>query len=184
MPAAAAIYIAGETVITIRAERAGDVSPVRAINEEAFGRPGEADVADRLRQSCPTVISLVAEEDDQLVGHILFTPAVVESPGRRVEGMALAPVAVLPDRQRRGIGSALVRRGLDIVRQQGHPFVIVLGHPEYYPRFGFELASKHNLSCQWGGIPDEAFMVLILDEGAMAGVSGVARFRDEFGEVA
>ena len=89
-------------------------------------------------------------------------------------------MAVLPDHQRRGIGSRLVRRGLEILRERGCPFVVVLGHPDYYPRFGFERASTHGLFSQWDGVPDEAFMVLIFDGYGMEGVSGVVRYRGEF----
>ncbi len=89
-------------------------------------------------------------------------------------------MAVLPERQRQGIGSMLVQAGVDAMRERNCPFIIVLGHPKYYPRFGFAAASHHGLSCQWDGVPDEAFMVLILDESAMASVSGTARYRDEF----
>ena len=92
-------------------------------------------------------------------------------------------MAVLPDRQRQGIGSQLVRRGLAILRERGCPFVIVLGHPEYYWRFGFQTASTHGLVSQWAGIPDGAFMVVVLDAQAMTGVSGVAKYRDEFNEL-
>ena len=105
---------------------------------------------------------------------ILFTPVVVEGAGRRVVGMGLGADGRAPDRQRQGIGSQLVRRGLDILRERGCPFVVVVGHPEFYPRFGFEPASTHGLVCQWEGMPDAAFMVLVLDAHAMAGVSGVA----------
>ena len=118
-----------------------------------------------------------------MVGHILFTSVVVESAGQRVLGMGLAPMAVLPDCQRQGIGSQLVRRGLDILRERGCPFVVV-GHPAFYPRFGFEPASMHGLACQWEGVPDAAFMVLILDEHAMSGVSGLAKYQDAFNDVA
>jgi len=89
-------------------------------------------------------------------------------------------MAVLPERQRQGIGSLLVQAGIDAMRERGCQFVIVVGHAEYYPRFGFVPASKHGLSCQWEGVPDEAFMVLILDESAMVGVSGTAAYREEF----
>jgi len=91
---------------------------------------------------------------------------------------------VRPDRQREGIGTELVRRGLGLLRERGCPFVVVVGHPEYYPRFGFEPASRCGLASQWDGMPDAAFMVLVLDETAMAGVSGVARYRGEFDDVA
>jgi putative acetyltransferase len=170
-------------VMTIRLERPEDASRVRLVNEQAFGQPVEADLVEKLRQRCTDSLSLVAE-DDAVVGHILFTPVVVESAGRQVLGMGLAPMAVLPDCQRQGIGSQLVRRGLDILRERGCPFVVVVGHPEYYPRFGFERASTHGLASQWDGVPDAAFMVLVLDVHAMAGVSGVAKYREEFNEVA
>ena len=171
-------------VTIIRVEQPEDVAAVRRVNEIAFGRPQEADVVDRLRQANIPFLSLVAEDGGAVVGHILFTPAIVDGGGRhvgqRVAGMGLAPLAVVPDRQRQGIGSSLARRGLELLRADGCPFVIVLGHPEYYQRFGFECASLHRLTCQWQGVPDEAFMVLAFDPEAMRGVSGVARYRDEF----
>jgi putative acetyltransferase len=170
-------------MITIRPERPEDAPRVRHVNELAFGQPAEADLVERLRQACTDSLSLVAE-DDAVVGHILFTSVVVEGAGRRILGMGLAPMAVLPDRQRQGIGSRLVRRGLDLLRERGCPFVVVVGHPEYYPRFGFEPASRHGLASQWEGVPDAAFMALVLDAHAMAGVSGVAKYREEFNEVA
>jgi putative acetyltransferase len=163
----------------IRTEKPTDIPQVRIVNELAFGRPAEADLVDRLRSVCPDALSLVAEEDAVVMGHILFTPAVIESAGRRVIGMGLAPLAVHPDHQRQGVGSALARRGLALLREQGCPFVIVLGHPTYYPRFGFERASLHGLACQWE-VPDEVFMVLIWDAPALAGVSGVAEYMAEF----
>jgi putative acetyltransferase len=170
-------------VLTIRQEKPEDVAAVRRVNELAFEQPAEADLVDKLRQACAEALSLVAV-DDGVVGHILFTPVVTGSGARRVSGMGLAPMAVAPDHQRQGIGSELVRRGLDMLRQRGCPFVVVVGHPEYYPRFGFEPASARGLVSQWDGIPDAAFMVLILDGHVMAGVSGVARYRQEFDEVA
>ena len=125
-------------------------------------------------------LSLVAEDQGNIVGHILFTPVTVDRDGHQVTGMGLAPMAVAPNRQRQGIGTALIEHGLGLLRQRGCPFVIVLGHPEYYPRFGFERASRHGLACQWEGVPDEAFMALILDPEALRDVSGIARYRDEF----
>ena len=167
------------TVVHIRAERPEDSSLIRHVNELAFGAPAEADLVDALRLACGDALSLVAD-DGAIVGHILFTPVVVEDRQRHVVGMGLAPMAVRPDRQRQGIGLQLVRRGLDILRERGCPFVVVVGHPEYYPRFGFEPASTRGLVSQWEGIPDSAFMVLVLDVDAMAGASGVAKYRDEF----
>ncbi|HUG43923.1 MAG TPA: N-acetyltransferase [Acidobacteriota bacterium] len=172
----------GGSLFTIRSERPEDASQVRRVNEQAFGGTGEADLVDRLRLACADSLSLVAE-DDVVAGHILFTPVVLESARRRVVGMGLAPMAVLPDRQREGIGSQLLRRGLDMLRERGCPFVVVIGHPEYYPRFGFVPASVHGLSSQWESVPDEAFMVLVLDERVMKEASGVIIYKDEFNQV-
>ena len=169
-------------MITIRLESLDDASAVRRVNEVAFGQPLEADLAERLQKSCAESLSLVAV-DEIVVGHILFTPVTVESEVRPVFGMGLAPMAVLPERQRQGLGSELVRHGIALLRERGVPFVVVVGHPEYYPRFGFEPASAHGLRSQWDGMPDEAFMVLVLDGEAMAGVAGVARYRPEFDDI-
>ncbi|MDO8736026.1 MAG: N-acetyltransferase [Thermoleophilia bacterium] len=169
-------------MIEIRMERPEDISAVRIVNELAFGQPTEADIIDGLRMNCPDSLSLVAVDGDAVVGHILFTPVVIDGPGGTISGMGLAPMAVLPERQRQGAGSMLVREGIELLGQRGCPFIIVLGHPEYYPHFGFEPACFHGITCQWEGVPDEAFMVMILDRGMMEGVSGVACYLDEFDE--
>lgn len=167
-------------MIEIRPEEPGDIAAIHAINKNAFGQPTEADLVDLLRVACPDAVSLVAVEDDQVLGHIFFSPVTITAETGATQGMGLAPMAVVPERQRHGIGSRLVEAGLQILREQFCPFVIVLGHPEYYPRFGFVPASQHGLTCQWEGVPDDVFMVLICDEASMAGVSGVARYRAEF----
>jgi putative acetyltransferase len=164
-------------MISIRRERPRDMVGIRAVNEAAFGKRTEADIVDALRAACPDHLSVVVESAGTIVGHILFSPVTVEGGSQYRHGMGLAPMAVMPDRQRQGIGSRLIEAGLEILREQGYSFVIVLGHPEFYPRFGFVPASHHGLRCQWVGVPDEAFMVLVLDEASMAGVTGVARYR-------
>jgi putative acetyltransferase len=169
-------------MIAIRLEQPKDIAAVRTINETSFGKPEEATIVDLLRNTCPDTVSLVAVEDDRVLGHIFFSPVFVSGGHGVAQGMGLAPMAVLPQRQRQGIGSMLVQAGINAMRERKCPFIIVLGHPEYYPRFGFVKASLHGLSCQWDGVPDEAFMVLILDEAAMASVSGTARYRDEFNQ--
>jgi len=167
-------------MISVRLERPEDVGKVRALNESVFETPTEANIVDALRQNCPDVLSLVAQEDGYILGHIMFSQAVIDCSGRKVIGMGLAPMAVLSGRQGQGVGSQLVKSGIDILQERNCPFIIVLGHPRYYPRFGFELASQYGLSPQWDGVPDEAFMVMIMDPEALDGVSGVAKYRDEF----
>ena len=167
-------------MISVREETADDMSAIRRVNELAFGQPQEADIVDALRESCDESLSLVADCDGEVAGHLLFTPVTIGTARGVVRGMGLAPMAVLPDRQRQGVGSALVRHGLEALRARSCPFVIVLGHPEYYPRFGFEPASTYDIKCQWDGVPSDAFLILVLDQQAMDGVSGVARYRDEF----
>ena len=166
-------------MVIVRPERREDARAVRRVNEQAFGQEAEANLVDALRQCDEPLISLVAVEDDQVVGHILFSPVRVECGDRVVHGMGLGPMAVLPEHQRTGIGSELVRVGVSEMRGSCCPFVIVLGHPQFYPRFGFEPASRRGIRCEWE-VPDEAFMILILEATEMDGVSGLARYRSEF----
>ena len=171
--------------LIIRNEEPNDRELVRAVNERAFGSNPEADLVDRLRKACDEQLSFVAVIDQQIVGHILFTPAVAstsvaESEPSEIKGMGLAPLAVLPDFQNQGIGTALVRFGIDRVRTKGFPFIIVVGHPNYYPRFGFEQASSYGLRCQYEEVPDEAFMILALDPRTVQQMKGVVKYRPEF----
>ncbi len=163
----------------IRAETAADVEAVRRVNELAFGRPAEANLVDALRSNVQPIISLVAILDDQVVGHILFSPVTIESEAEAFAAMGLAPVAVRPEYQNRGVGAALIRSGLAECRRLGHEIVIVLGHPAYYPRFGFVTASTLGIRCEFD-VPDEAYMVAELTPGALRGRRGVAHYRPEF----
>ena len=166
----------------IREEQPGDEASIRTVNRRAFETGMEADLVDRLRERCEERISLVAQLGDAVVGHILFTPALAEAGTRHIKGMGLAPMAVLPEYQGKGVGSALVRDGLEQVRAAGYPFVIVLGHPDYYPRFGFERADAYGLTSEYEGVPPEAFMIKVFDREALQGASGVVRYRPEFAE--
>lgn len=168
-------------MIEVREELPGDAEAIREVNTRAFDTSCEADIVDRLRRGCEDLLSLVALEGERIVGHILFSPAVIEVGAGEVVGMGLAPIAVLPEHQGQGIGAELVRTGMARLEELGCPFVIVLGHPGYYPRFGFEPASRHGIRCEWE-VPDEVFLVSVLDEGAMEGVSGLARYRPELME--
>lgn len=165
--------------MTIRPETAADRKAVHSINVAAFGQEAEADLVERLRGTAEPFISLVAEIDRQVVGHILFTGVSITGENGVSGAMGLAPMAVEPSRQRDGVGAALVRRGLEVCRQAGHEIVVVLGHAQYYPRFGFERASVHGIRWEEEA-PDEAFMVLELVPGALEGRAGVVRYHPEF----
>jgi putative acetyltransferase len=167
-------------MVRVRKEQPDDIGAVRAINDAAFGQSAEAQIVDALRAKCPEALSLVAVDEEQIVGHIFFSPVSVSCDGVLTGGMGLAPMAVAPDRQRQGIGSRLVRAGIRALRERGCRFIIVVGHPDYYPRFGFVPASRFGLTCQWDGVPDEAFLVLVLDDSVIPQLTGTAAYRDEF----
>lgn len=167
--------------VLIRAETVADWDAVRELNVSAFDSPTEAKLVDLLRDKAPSYISLVAELDRNVVGHILFTPVTLSGfESAHIAG--LAPMAVLPDFQRRGIGTALVRRGLEQCRQDGYGAVVVLGHPDYYPRFGFRPASEYGIKSEYD-VPSEAFMLVELQEQYLAEMRGTVRYHAAFGEV-
>lgn len=162
----------------IRAEQAGDVESVRAVNLAAFETALEADLVEALRaQVGDGLVSLVAVVDDAIVGHILFSPVTSADSGARV--MGLAPMAVMPAHQRRGVGSALVRQGLDACRQRGVAAVVVVGHPTFYPRFGFVPGSTFGLACEYE-VPDDVFMAMELVPGGLGSTAGLVRFHPAF----
>jgi putative acetyltransferase len=150
---------------------------VHHVTESAFETHVEVDLIDALRQ-VPGIISLVAEHDDAVVGHILFSPVTLANhPDLSI--MGLAPMAVAPQHQRRGIGTALVNTGLERCRALGFGAVAVLGHAEYYPRFGFLPARRFGIGCEYD-VPDDVFMVLELRPGFLDGAAGVIRYHDAF----
>lgn len=168
--------------VDVRAERPADLDAVRRVNDAAFGRDAEGRLVDALRASASPVVSLVACEGDEVVGHILFTPVTITDPDVPWTAMGLGPMAVRPDRQRGGVGSALVRAGLEACRALGHDVVVVLGHPEYYPRFGFTPAPPRGLTCKWP-VPDDVFMVAELAPGALRGRAGRVEYHPAFDAV-
>jgi putative acetyltransferase len=166
--------------LSVRPETLADAAAIRQVNAQAFGREVEADLVDALRGAGAAVLSLVAEADGEVVGHVLFSPLAIEAADGVREAVALAPLAVVRERQRQGIGTRLVEEGLARLRADGHAAVIVIGHAAYYPRFGFRRASGWGLRFEIDG-PDEAFMALELVPGSLAG-GGLVRYRPEFAD--
>src|SRR5262245_11690293 len=164
--------------IEIREERPADEAGVREVNARAFGQGLEGRIVDALRSNRAMLLSLVATEGTRIVGHIFYSPASVGD----IIGAALGPMSVLPEFQRQGIGTVLVGAGNQILADAGIPFIIVLGHANSYPRFGFVPAGTRGTTCEWE-VPSEVFMVRVLDEAKMRGVSGQARYRQEFSTV-
>ena len=164
--------------MNVREENPADRAAVHAVNAAAFDTTAEADLVDALRAKARPLVSLVAEEGGAVIGHILFSPVSLdENPAPGI--MGLAPMAVVPGRSRTGVGSALVRAGLERCRKLGFGAVVVLGHPAYYPRFGFQPAARFGIRCEYDA-PEEAFMLLELQPGFLQGATGTIHFHEAF----
>lgn len=176
-------FISLELMITIRPESLTEYADIFEVNRLAFGQDNEARLVENIRQlpNFNSDLSLVAIASDRLVGHILFSEITIASPQGDITALALAPLAVLPQLQNRGIGSQLVRAGLKQC-QLGYKVVIVLGHPNFYHRFGFAPAVNKELRSPFP-VPDEAFMVLELIPGALTGTSGMVKYSSPFDHV-
>ncbi len=166
--------------LSIRPEESADAAAIRRVLEAAFPTAAEARLVDSLRAGGHTLIALVAEADGAVVGYVAFSPVQIDGAAIRGIGLGLAPLAVLPAFQRQGIGGRLVADGLAACRRAGYGFVVVLGEPAYYRRFGFDRADLRGLGNEYGAA--EAFMVLELRDGAIPGRGGVVRFGPEFAE--
>ena len=165
----------------IRAEKENDREAVFAVNASAFEAQAEATLVDVLREQATPVVSLVAEDNGNVVGHIMFSPVFLSGyPDLNV--MGLAPMSVAPEHQRKGIGSALVRAGLEQCRQLGSVAVVVLGHPEYYPRFGFLPSSRFDIDSDYK-VPEEVFMALELVPESLSGKTGRVKYHVAFSNV-
>lgn len=165
----------------IRTENEKDRDAVFAVNVSVFETPAEATLVDVLREHAQPVVSLVAEDNGNVVGHIMFSPVVLSgNPDLKV--MGLAPLAVSPEHQRKGIGSALVRAGLEQCRQLDFVAVVVLGHPEYYPRFGFSPSSRFGIDSEYE-VPEEVFMAMELKPEALSGKTGRVKYHAAFSNV-
>jgi putative acetyltransferase len=163
----------------IRPETSADHESIRHVNRVAFGQDDEARLVDALREGGYVRVSLVAEAGGQVVGHILFSDLPIITGAGTVPALALAPMAVLPEFQNQGIGSALVQKGLEACRQQGHRIVVVLGHAHFYPRFGFSPKLAAHLESPFSG--SDSFMAVDLAPGALDDVAGQVQYPPPFG---
>lgn len=168
------------SAIAVREERPGDIAAVRSVVEASFQRAAEADLVDSLRRYDDTLI-LVAEADGEIAGCIVFS-RVVAAGGVSMAIAGLGPMGIAPLWQRQGVGTLLMNEGLDTCERRGIGAVVVVGHPEYYRRFGFSPANVHGITCKWV-VPEDAFMVKELRPGALARVTGRVEYRPEFDEV-
>ena len=162
----------------IRVEKENDQAAVHAVNVSAFATSSEADLVDTLRRQARPIVSLVAEENSEVVGHIMFSPVSL-SGNPDLKMMGLGPMAIAPEYQRGGIGSALVRSGLRQCRQLGFVAVVVLGHPDYYPRFGFLPSSRFNIDSEYE-VPPEVFLAMELQPGVLSGTTGRVKYHAAF----
>ena len=168
--------------LLIRPETPDDYAATRKVNLAAFGSPLEATLVERLRGDGLVIASLVAVDDaGQVVGHILFSPVtIMTTEGDRIQVASLAPMSVLPSHQRRGIGSMLVAHGIEVCRRAHYRAIVLVGHPSYYPRFGFSHAVVAGLKNPF--VADEAFMGLELVRGTLSGIEGRVVYPEAFDE--
>lgn len=169
--------------IKIRRETEEDYDKIKRVNDLAFGQKNEGLLVEKLRQTVNYIpaLSLVAELNNEIIGHILFYPVTVHSAGSEYPTLSLGPMAVIPAFQCKGVGRKLVFEGLEVAKSLGHESVIVIGHPEYYPRFGFRLASKWDIKTPFE-VPMEVFLAIELVEGSLRGKSGIVEYPKEFEE--
>jgi putative acetyltransferase len=167
--------------IKVRPEAAVDIPGIRRVEEAAFARSTEANLVDLCRERGKAALSLVAIEADQIMGHILFTPVELDPPHPGWKGLGLGPVAVLPEFQRTGIGSRLITIGLEIFRQHGYDFIVLLGDPAYYCHFGFIPGREFGLSSDYGD--GDEFQVRELVPGVLRGAKATVKYVPEFKEM-
>lgn len=167
----------------IRREQSGDKAAIYRVHQSAFPTEAEARLVDRLRTDGMALISYVALVEEQIVGNVLFSPVTLTpAPTKPLSGLGLAPIAVLPNHQRKGIGSQLIEAGLSECSRLDVPYVVVLGEPEFYHRFGFKKASDRGLDNEYG--VDDPFMVVELIPGSLDGVRGLVRYSPAFVDLA
>lgn len=168
--------------MNIREEQPSDIEKIWEVNSEAFEMEAEANLVNALRSSGCTYVSLVAETENKIVGHILFTPVELSGNENKLKIMGLAPMAVLSQYQNKGIGSKLVKAGLEYCQSLDYDAVVVLGHPNYYPKFGFVPSVKYGIKSEYE-VPDEVFMMLELVSESLNDHEGVIKYHEAFNSV-
>jgi len=165
--------------MNIRLEQPGDMEKIRNVHLQAFETEAEANLADSLRNTGIELISLVAEENGEVIGHILFSPVTIDG---NIKIMGLAPMAVLPGWQRKGVGARLIDEGLKACENAGYGAVVVLGYPGYYPRFGFMPSVNFGIKSEYD-VPPEVFMVKELQKGILKAAKGTVKYHKVFNEL-
>lgn len=170
--------------LTLRREKASDFHGIYLVHQAAFRQEAEGRLVEKLRKNKAYIpeLSLVAIQDNLVVGHIIFSKIKISGGQKDYESLTLAPLGVLPEFQNKGIGSLLVREGLKKARELGYRSVIVLGHKNFYPRFGFVPASRWGIESPYE-VPDEAFMAIELVPGGLDGISGKVKYDEAFEEL-
>ncbi|WP_417849206.1 GNAT family N-acetyltransferase [Thalassoglobus sp.] len=164
--------------VTIRPESIKDWQSIWRVNQAAFEGDAEANLVNALRDGGFVDVSIVAEVGGKVVGHILFSRITIETKSETIDALSLAPMAVMPSHQRQGLGTMLVESGLAACREQGQRIVVVLGHPEFYPRFGFSAALAQKLESPFGS--GEAWMAMDLSEESLNGIEGRIEYSPPF----
>ena len=168
--------------MNIRDEQDSDIEKIWNVNSDAFETDAEANLVNTLRNSGCTFISMVAETENKVIGHILFTPVELSENKNNLKIMGLAPMAVLNQYQKKGIGSSLIKAGLERCQLLGCDAVVVLGHPDYYPKFGFVPSIKYGIKSEFD-VPDEVFMILEIVSGSLKNHSGIIKYHEAFNSV-
>jgi putative acetyltransferase len=165
----------------IRPEEPKDSSNVYTVNESAFDTPAEANLVEALRREAHPIISLVAEDEETIVGHVMFSPVtLIGHPDLKI--MGLGPVAVVPERQRMGIGTILIKTGMEKCKELGFGAIVVLGYPEYYPRFGFIPSVRYGIRSEYN-VPEDVFMVTEFQPDYLQGSTGIIQYHPSFNDV-
>ena len=168
--------------MNIREEQPSDIEKIWEVNVDAFETKAEADLVNSLRDGGCAFVSLVAEAETRVVGHILFTPVELSGNKSKLKIVGLGPMSVLSQHQNKGIGSKLVEAGLEHCKSLGYDAVVVLGHPRYYPKFGFVPSVKYGINSEYD-VPDEVFMILELVPGSLMHHEGVIKYHEAFDSI-